>query len=297
MGIRFLCPACEKKIHVKDHQAGLRGFCPKCGARVDIPLHSTLESKKRKGTDLGKMRRPGVPPGAAGDQTLLSLLPPSGRLLSTTATPPVDPLGEFPNYQWYVVPQGATEPFGPADGRLIGQWMQEGRIAARSMVWRQDWPEWRKAGNVWSQLILTEPEPVSHAEKRYLGAQPQFGTNLAPKSSAPIPLSPGADRAGAAPRSPEAVFPPARSDAPEEELYYPHRSTGAYVAWVVLLVTAVVGLGFVMFKVIDGLQHREPAPQEQPEAPESPENVEPENQENSETTAARVRRLSIASRS
>lgn len=296
MGIRFLCPACEKKIHVKDHQAGLRGFCPKCGARVDIPLHSTLLSKKRKGTDLGKVRHPSVPPGAVGEQTLLSLLPPTGRLLSSSAAPPADPLGEHPDFQWYVVPQGGTEPFGPADGRLIGQWMHEGRIGARSMIWRQDWPQWRKAGNVWSRLILAEPEPVSRAEQRFQGAQPQFGVKNLPTSPVPIPVA--AEGATAPRRPPHPVSPPpTRSDPSEDELYYPQRSHGIHLGWVVLLAAAVIGLGFVMFKVIDRLQHPQPAQQEQPAEPTKPESVAPENQEQSDTTAGRDRSEPMARRS
>lgn len=306
MGIRFLCPACEKKIHVKDHQAGLRGFCPKCGARVEIPLHSTLLPKKRKGTDLEKVLRPGVPPGAVGEQTLMSLLPPVGRLLGAAATPPTDPLGEFPHYQWYVVPQGGAEPFGPADARLIGQWMHEGRIAARSMVWRQDWPAWRKAGNVWSQLILAEPEPSVRPERRFSERSPHFDSPDVPKSSPLLPqlppraaASPAVAAATASPRPPASrgISAPPRFEAPQDELYYPRRSHGAYLAWVVLLAAAVVALGFVMLRVIDRLRHPQPAPAAQPTEPDPPEKFGPENRDDSETTAARGRSIPTVGRS
>ena len=38
MGIRFLCPKCEKKLNVKVSQAGKRGICPRCESRFRIPL-------------------------------------------------------------------------------------------------------------------------------------------------------------------------------------------------------------------------------------------------------------------
>ena len=38
MGIRFLCPKCEKKLNVKVSQAGKRGICPRCKSRFRIPL-------------------------------------------------------------------------------------------------------------------------------------------------------------------------------------------------------------------------------------------------------------------
>ena len=37
MGIRFLCPKCEKKLNVKVSQAGKRGICPRCESRFRIP--------------------------------------------------------------------------------------------------------------------------------------------------------------------------------------------------------------------------------------------------------------------
>jgi len=37
MGIKFRCPDCQKKIHVKSYLAGKKGVCPTCGAKVSIP--------------------------------------------------------------------------------------------------------------------------------------------------------------------------------------------------------------------------------------------------------------------
>jgi hypothetical protein len=40
MGIRFYCPN-GHKLNVKEFQAGRKGICPFCGAKIRIPLHST----------------------------------------------------------------------------------------------------------------------------------------------------------------------------------------------------------------------------------------------------------------
>jgi hypothetical protein len=39
MGIRFTCPN-GHKLHVKAHQAGKRGVCPQCGAKILIPTEA-----------------------------------------------------------------------------------------------------------------------------------------------------------------------------------------------------------------------------------------------------------------
>ncbi len=43
MGIRFFCPN-GHKLNVKEFQAGRRGICPFCGARIQIPTQSTRAS-------------------------------------------------------------------------------------------------------------------------------------------------------------------------------------------------------------------------------------------------------------
>jgi hypothetical protein len=272
MGIRFYCPACDKKINVKEHQAGLRGICPKCGAGVNIPRQSEPKRKGPSHEARQKALIPGIAPGAAGEQTLAVVLPKLGRLLAVTATPPPDPLAEFPHYQWYVVPQGSTEPFGPADATLLQQWMHEGRIGARSLVWRQDWPEWRKAGGVWSQLLLVEADPATtHVERRATAAAPRFPTLSVPTMpSAPAGSQIPARRAWSSP--PPAAAVPASQAAgfgePHGELYYPRRSNGMYLTAVVLLTLAVVVLSYVTWIVIDKVRNRTPTTPDAGEASE-----------------------------
>jgi hypothetical protein len=46
MGIRFFCPN-GHKLNVKEFQAGRRGICPFCGAKILIPTHSTRPASRR----------------------------------------------------------------------------------------------------------------------------------------------------------------------------------------------------------------------------------------------------------
>ena len=109
MGIRFICPACTKRINVKEHQAGKRGFCPKCGAPVQIPLASTLTDRPDQDED--SAIRGGAQPAAAAA--------PVGRIVAMQSAPMVDPLAENPTAVWYVSAADGGQPFGPADGATM----------------------------------------------------------------------------------------------------------------------------------------------------------------------------------
>jgi hypothetical protein len=296
MGIRFLCPACHKKVHVKDHQAGLRGFCPKCSAKIEIPWQSTVapSKKKRERTpETDKLAREfdprlADPSRLDPESTISRLLPRVGRLISVGETPPADLLAEFPDHQWYVVPPTGTEPFGPADAATMRQWIKEGRVAPTSLVWRQDWAQWQKAGLIWSQLILDEAARTSRKkQKSAAAAKPKFESLAVPTMPASTP--PG----GAAPGSAMSAVPgsagtaasaspyvgsmqsaasrpfsgspspaahtngtpatsraPVGSGGPEDELYYPRRSRTLYWTMVVLLVIGILVMTVLVVNVL-----------------------------------------------
>jgi len=248
MGIRFICPACDRRVNVKLHQAGLRGFCPKCGAPIDVPRESTVVSR-RSGLAKGGSPAPAFAVGGAGEQTIATLLPPRGRLLSATARPPIDPLGEIATAQWYVVPQGGSEPFGPADGPTMRRWMQEGRVAARSSVWRSDWPGWRKAGGVWPSLLLQEPveSPAARVAEVRTPSFAQLPVPAMPATRDLLPV-PTAAEPGTASRS--AADSGDGSDRDGAELYYPRRSNGLYLAIILLMIVAAAALAVVTWRVV-----------------------------------------------
>ena len=62
-----------------------------------------------------------------------------------------DPLAEAPDAVWYVRPPSGGQ-YGPAASPVMRSWIQEGRVSADSLVWREGWPDWREAQIVFPQL-------------------------------------------------------------------------------------------------------------------------------------------------
>ena len=198
-----------------------------------------------------------------------TILPHVGRLIAVHADAPVDPLDEAGDAQWYVVPPDGTEPFGPADPRLVRQWMREGRIVARSLVWRQEWSDWRKAGTVWPTLTLED------VDARGNRIAPQFGPAAA---AVPVAAMPAAAKPAAVARQAPAQAVPAGSTSPGKiplaqpaaqppsvppssgdvagEIYYPRRSNAVYLAIVGLLLVGLVALSVALFYVLDRMERK-----------------------------------------
>lgn len=62
-----------------------------------------------------------------------------------------DPCAEAPLANWYVrSPAGGQ--YGPAKGDVMRKWIGEGRVSADSLVWREGFPEWRVAAEIFPQL-------------------------------------------------------------------------------------------------------------------------------------------------
>ena len=231
MGIRFLCPACGKKINVKDHQAGLRGFCPKCNGRIEIPLRSPLgegaeDSDPPRGAPQAAAESAAGIVGSGGGQPL-----PVGRLLAVSTTPPtVDPLAEQPALSWYVAAPGAPQPQGPIAAQAVAAWLQQGLLAPTTLVWRQDWPEWRAASVVWPHLAAVPAPPALVPQAVPISAG--FGA-AAPATG---PIGGVVSAAGSAPRG--------------AEIYYPRRKNSSYTNLIAFLVGLAISLGAVAYLVI-----------------------------------------------
>src|SRR5690606_16956334 len=71
-----------------------------------------------------------------------------GGAIPVAAAAVADPIAESPQMQWYVMPAGSQTPYGPATGEVLRQWLAERRVAPDSLVWRQDWTDWRRAASV-----------------------------------------------------------------------------------------------------------------------------------------------------
>jgi hypothetical protein len=80
---------------------------------------------------------------------------PAAPVAAAPAT--VDPIAEAPQCVWYVRPPAGGQ-YGPAAGDVMRKWLAEGRVSAESLVWREGWPDWRKAAKVFPSLApLTAP--------------------------------------------------------------------------------------------------------------------------------------------
>jgi hypothetical protein len=67
----------------------------------------------------------------------------------------VDPIGEAPEAIWYVRPPTGGQ-FGPARGDVLRKWIGEGRVSGDSLVWREGWPDWRSAGDLFPELCPSQ---------------------------------------------------------------------------------------------------------------------------------------------
>lgn len=65
-----------------------------------------------------------------------------------------------PNAQWYVRPPSGGQ-YGPARNEHFVQWLQENRVTADSLVWRDGWPDWLIAGQVLPQYFAASQVAAS----------------------------------------------------------------------------------------------------------------------------------------
>ncbi len=65
-----------------------------------------------------------------------------------------DPFAEAPDAMWYVRPPVGGQ-FGPASAELFRQWIQEGRVAGDSWIWRQGWDDWQQATGLFPDLAIS----------------------------------------------------------------------------------------------------------------------------------------------
>jgi hypothetical protein len=72
-------------------------------------------------------------------------------VLAVPAPAVPDPIAEAPMAIWYVRPAAGGQ-YGPARGDVMRKWLGEGRVTIDSLVWREDWQDWRPAAKVFPDL-------------------------------------------------------------------------------------------------------------------------------------------------
>jgi hypothetical protein len=83
-------------------------------------------------------------------------------IVAPVAPAPADPIAEAPNGVWYVRPAAGGQ-YGPAGGEVMRQWLAQRRVGADSLVWREGWPEWKRASMVFPSLAVQTPPVPGHA--------------------------------------------------------------------------------------------------------------------------------------
>ncbi|HEY1600198.1 MAG TPA: DUF4339 domain-containing protein [Pirellulales bacterium] len=164
MGIKFECVHCGHVLHVKDYLAGKRGVCPHCQGRIEIPNTPGGPAQADDGTAIA-VEVPVLVDNAPSVATALvqsssTAGAATANIATSVRTPPpgearsvsYDPIAEGPHLQWYVLPSGSITKYGPAPGDMMRAWINEGRISADSMIWREGWQQWRSAVSVFPQL-------------------------------------------------------------------------------------------------------------------------------------------------
>jgi hypothetical protein len=158
-------------MNVKDFQAGQTGICPVCGVKMQIPLESTRPASKKGRAEAEEEAAPAVsddaespatPIEATGATTVAEATVAAVSYPSTAATfaqspaevAMADPSSE--SVVWYVRPPSGGQ-FGPATTEIMRSWLAQGRITPDTLVWREGWPQWKNANEVFPQLRATGP--------------------------------------------------------------------------------------------------------------------------------------------
>jgi len=202
MGIRFLCQHCGFKLNVKQSLAGKRGICPSCQGKIEIPADESTGALATGGAmqpdsaEAGSSGSTGGESATSADDS--SLTPEAGifaeplaevapAVIAPTAVAMADPIAENPALQWYVGVAGSSTPYGPAKGDIFRGWITEGRVAPDSLVWREDWTDWRRADEVLPQMQPLTLPPHAPMASSHPVPVPTW-SNAAPLA-APIPAS------------------------------------------------------------------------------------------------------------
>jgi hypothetical protein len=106
-------------------------------------------------------------------------------IVEPLAARPVDPIDEAPAAVWYVRPSGGGQ-YGPAPGTIMRQWIAEGRIGAESLVWREDWPEWKPACDVFPPPDAPRTVQIEPASAAIATAAPAISSH---SDAAPTPAA------------------------------------------------------------------------------------------------------------
>lgn len=191
MGIKFHCPN-GHKLNVKSFLSGKKAICPKCGVKVTVPDQSEAGVSNSKTPSAAA---PQPAPAAASPAVVVVAPSPAPTFATVPRVAPVaapDPIGEAPGAVWYVRSRSG-EQAGPLAAAELRAWLDQGRLARDSLVWRSGWPQWQLAAAAFPQLAATAAV-VPQMLAPVAAVAPQADSVGAPLVGVPIgaaPLRPG----------------------------------------------------------------------------------------------------------
>ncbi len=174
VGIRFRCHQCGHELHVKDFQGGKRSKCPECETKFRIPSESAerslpLENSQSddstansslaassSGAAMGTLAAKSTmanPRSLDGDSQIDSQNDAPQEIDSVASSPFDSPkvqlqaILDAPGATWYVRPPAGGQ-YGPAPADIFCEWLAEHRVTRDSLVWRDGWPQWLVAEDV-----------------------------------------------------------------------------------------------------------------------------------------------------
>ncbi len=194
MGIRFACHVCDKKLNIKAELAGKRGVCPACSSRFRIPL-----------SDATKSLPVDVKPGFHNKYEAHSEEHPSEDHLIDAPHEAQHPDNQYADNQpyssansavgtsanssettvfngdstWYVRPPSGGQ-YGPASEEVFRQWIEEGRVAATALVWRDGWSDWKEAIEVLPGLSTRGQVAANGVSTDYAGRRAEKTSSIDP---------------------------------------------------------------------------------------------------------------------
>lgn len=162
MGIKFNCPN-GHRMNVKSFLAGKKGKCPKCGVAVDVPMQS-VEADVAETMIAPAQEEEGPPEYIDSgddadvdlDDNVVAMERAAAKAAARSASRMPKPIADDPMAYWYTCNQSGDR-YGPVTGEALNRWLDEGRVAPESLVWREGWPQWRKADGVFPTLRAKSP--------------------------------------------------------------------------------------------------------------------------------------------
>jgi len=150
MGIRFACHECDKRLNVKRDLAGKRGICPSCSTRFRIPLVDAERSTPVEDSGVHAVNHHTDHLSHSG--RVAAAPAPETNASRSRSDVVIAPMLDEATATWFVRPPSGGQ-YGPASSAVLRSWIDQNRVAATSWLWRDGWPQWRLASDVFPELI------------------------------------------------------------------------------------------------------------------------------------------------